>query len=507
MSFILASSPSKIECTRNSIDIHLKQLDRKRLRYLNIYQHGEQRSHGHIVSRLLKAFGTPLCAFKIVIKTLDTLMDVINTQPHLINELVESDICLLLVSWLGQAKRNISCEIPIKILKCISQFLVYGNDHNAEIPQLFVEGFLFENLGLIFDIFKHENYILLYTGRILRTLADAELVYDDEPRASLFLESIAMTLMDRNLGATILLDFCYGVKDWNRSALCKKTEPLMKKIVNKIFSSEVYVSPKTIRQFLTLVIVSSLPATDGKQRVSDVTESLYLSKFKWTNKRKEVSSLLDATIQCFLDYSAHSRLLRTACAALSVLLHRYYELEPNDKSILLYSLHHPVCEAMLKILTDPAGQSLKVTLSVLQVFVLLFPQGCLFRKQLLRSEFIRITHEEHSSSDGCGCGKVPPSGVRIVVNQNSNSAHLLHKWLPLLQAAQARCQQIRQKHFRQFLQKNTFTPSLHRGNFPSIALIFSNLYVSSRVEKKKTKAGMEEVFFSKQICDNIASFL
>jgi hypothetical protein len=500
--------PSQIESTRNSIDIHHRQIDRKRLNFPNKGHIDELGNHGHIVSRLLKAFGSPLCAFGVVMKTLDTLMDVIDAQPHLVNQLVENDICLLLVSWLGQTKRNTSCEIPIKILKCISQFLIYASEHDEEISQLFVDGFLFENLGLIFDIFKHENYILLYTGRILRNLADAQHVYDDQPRASHFLESITMSLLDRNLGATILFDFCYGVKDWDRSRLCKKTEPIIQKIVKKIFSSQDYVRPKTIRQFLTLVIVSSHPTADSNQRASEVTESLYLSKLKGTDTRKKISSLVDATLQCFLDHTDNPRLIRTACGALSVLLHRYYDLQSNDKSILLYTLHHPVCEAMIKILTAPAGQSLKLTLAVLQVFVLLFPQGCLFRKQLLRSEFIRITHQESTSCQGCGCGKIPPSGVRIVAKQNSDPHQLLQKWLPLLEAAQARCQQIRQNYFRQFLQKSTFTPSLHRGIFPSIALIFSNLYVSNnRAEKKARAVIIEEVFFSKQMCDKISSFL
>jgi hypothetical protein len=512
MTSVLAMPPSQIESTRNSIDIHRRQIDRKRLNIPNKGHIDELGNHGHIVSRLLKAFGSPLCAFGVVIKTLDTLMDIVDTQPHLVNQLVENDICLLLVSWLGQTKRNTSSEIPIKILKCISQFLIYGSEHDEEISQLFVDGFLFENLGLIFSIFKEENYVLLYTGRILRSLAEAQHVYDDQPRASHLLESISMTLLDRNLGATILFDFCYGVKDWDRKYLCKKTKPILQKIMKKLSSSEDYVRPKTIRQFLTLVIVSSYPTPDD---VNEVTESLYLSKFMWTDRRREISSLVDVTLQCFLDHSSNPRLLRCTCAALTVLLHQYYSFMADDRSILLYSLHRPICEAMIKVLTAPAGQSLKLTLAVLQVFVLLFPQGCLFRKQLLRSEFIRITHDESASSLGCGCGKLPPSGVHIIVSEQTSDGdsplqpQLLHKWLPLLEAARDRCQQIRQQDFRLFVQKSTtFSPaSLRDGNFPSISLIFSNLYVSNRRVEKKTRAAMEEVFFSKKICDHLASFL
>jgi hypothetical protein len=503
---LLSETPASLEKARCSIDVHWKHIDRKRIHLPNKGLIDEQGNHGHIVSRLLKAFGSPLCAFSVVMKTLDTMMDIIDTQPLLVSQLVENDICLLLVSWLGQAKRNTSSEIPVKILQCISKFLVFSVNYDEVISQHFVDGFLFENLGIIFDIFKEENYVLLYTGRILRQLAASGHIYEDPKRAPLFLESIVMIMLERNLGATILFDYCYGVKDWNRIRISKKTEPIIQKIVDSILSIDEYVRSKTIRQFLSLVIVSSYPTLNNKSNMWDVTESLYLSRFKWSDKKKEVSTLIDVTLQCFLDCTFNPRLIRVACGTLSVLLQNYYETMAHDKTILLYSLHHPICEAMIKVLTSSSGHSLKLTLAVLQIFVLLFPQGCHFRKQLLRSEFIRINDDDATSCEGCGCGMLPPSGVRIVVDSETTVSHLLMKWLPLLEAAQVRCLRIRQKHFRLFLQNSSFSPSLQRGKFPSISLIFSNLYVSSKLEKN-TGVAMKEVFFSKLLCDNISSYL
>ena len=494
-------APTQIESTRNSIDIHRDHIHRKRIKQCGKGVFDEYGNHGHIVSRVLKAFGTPFCKYGVVLKTLDTLTDIVDTQYHLVDQLVKNDICLLLVSWLGQSKRNSSSEIPIKLLKCISRFLSFSAEHNKEIARLFVDGFLYENLAIIFSIFKSDGHVVLYVGRILRSLAEADHSYDEHPYASHFLECIATTLLHRNVGITILFDFCYGVKDWSTNILNKKMKPIVEQVVNKIFSGGNSIRPKTVRQFLTSVLLSSFK----ESRTDSPTSPIKFSFLGMTDERKENGYLIDATLQCFLDNSSNDRLTHLATTTLCVLLHRYYDLIGNSSVILLYSLHHPVCETMIKVLTDPAV-SLQVITAILQLFVLLFPRDCLFRQQLLKADFIKFLPGKIASSGGCGCARLLPCGLSIVYECDVESSQLVRSWLPLLQAAQVRCQQFRQKNFRHFLQKSPHVPSLRRGNFPSISLIFSNVHIPC-VMQKKSKNPLREVFFSEELTNNIAAFL
>lgn len=477
----------------NSVDLHWSRIDQNR----------QNRSKDGISSRIIKVLRDTEVKFDIIRSTLDTLAEFYSCNASTRKKMLDEGLFEALMSQCQSAIEAKYSRTVSRVLKCCLQLLKI--DEDTPTTRFALVG-LVRN-GLLKNIMKahrscgNDGSVLKYTGYLLRYLAELGIVVDNGyGHDSEFLEDVSIFLLKREANVTTIFNYFRSIVLMRDSKIkiqgfvCSALYTTANAIN---FCDRSRHSVESYRILCTLLALYSWDYTDNLVHSHSICPN-YLTLNQYLR-------VFDMIVDCLAKVIKNPSMVALICIAVRSALRPFVSKTFSGdfpQKLQRHLLSHSILpDTLISVITLHCDDYRVLVLALECLFCLSSPYRAATDESSYHIIHNNIPYPPEVSVTK-GRGNIPPT-------VDERCADILYAWWPYAAQARRNARWRRRKSFCIFVvycanmfSVDTTVDVSEEQIFPPLALIYSSIYVLGN----KTRC-VDKVFFSRNLCSQIASFL